>query len=57
MILSPHFVWNITMRSGCFHFGNNLLFIDVDWSVVDGVDEFEFEGFGLVLVCHEAVGR
>lgn len=42
------------MRSGCFHIVNNLSFVDADWLVVDGVDDFEFEIFGIILVCHEA---
>lgn len=50
----PHFVWRISMRSGCFHFGNNLSFVDADWLVIDCMDDFEFEGFGIVLVCHVA---
>lgn len=48
----PHFVWSISMRSGCFHFGNNLSFVDAGWLVIYRVDDFEFEGFGIVLVCH-----
>lgn len=42
------------MRRGCFHFGNNLSFVDADWLVIDGVDDFEFEGLRVILVCHEA---
>ena len=42
------------MRSGCFHIVNNLSFVDADWLVVDGMDDFEFEVFGIILVCHEA---
>lgn len=42
------------MRSGCFHFGNNLSFVDAHWLIIDCVDDFEFEGFGIILVCHEA---
>lgn len=42
------------MRRGCFHFGNNSSFVDADWLVIDGVDDFEFEGLGVILVCHVA---
>lgn len=49
------------MRRGCFHFGNNSSFVDADWLVIDGVDDFEFEGLGVILVCHvasdDAVGQ
>lgn len=42
------------MRCGCFHFGNNLSFVDTDLLVVDSMDDFEFEALGIILVCHEA---
>jgi len=46
----PHFIWSIFMRWGCFHFGNNLSFVDTDWLVIDGMYDFEFEVFGIILV-------
>lgn len=42
------------MKRSCFHFGNNSSFVDADWLVIDGVDDFEFEEFEIILVCHEA---
>ncbi len=42
------------MKRGSFHFGNNSSFVDADWLVIDGVDDFEFEGLGVILVCHVA---
>lgn len=30
------------------------LFVKSCGLVIDGVDDFEFEGFGIILVCHEA---
>lgn len=42
------------MRCGCFHFRNNLSFVDTDWLVINGVDNLEFEVFWIVLVCHKA---
>ena len=40
------------MKRGCSHFGNNSSFVDADWLVIDGVDDFEFERLGVVFVCH-----
>lgn len=34
--------------------GNVGLFVDACGLVVDGVDDFEFEVFGIILVCHVA---